>query len=398
MEHKQTNIEQGEDEIHFLDLLLVLVKHKLLIIGFTIIAAIASVVYSLCLPNIYTATAKVIPPQKEGGNISAALGQLGGLASLAGLGSGFAGSTDLYLSILNSRSVADAVIKRPEVMQEFAGETPDAARKIFTEKVRFFSNPKDGIITITADNKLPEMAAKLANATVEELGRRTVALNLAKVSNERLFLEKRLGVVKQDLKKAEEEMKLFAKQNKAIQVDSQAKASIESLAKLRAELASKEVQLAALRSYQTDESPDVRSLLAATNRLKSELSRFTGSGGGAEGIPSIGNVPNLGLEYARRLRDVKIQEAIFEQLTKQNELAKVNENRDTSSLQILDAAVTPDRKSKPKRSQIVILTTLTSFMVAIFFAFVAEYKDKLGDRDRQRWQMILEELRFHRKP
>jgi uncharacterized protein involved in exopolysaccharide biosynthesis len=395
MDQQQAAPEMVDEEINLLDLLLVLVKRKWLIIGMTLVAAVASVIYSLTLPNIYTATAKILPPQKEGGNLSAALGQLGGLAAMAGIGGGFGGSADLYVSLLKSRSVADAVIKKLDLMKEFKAKTPDDARSKYAGSVKVQAGVKDGIISISADHRKPEMAAKLVTATVEELGRRSVQLNLAKVSNDRIFLEKRLETVRQDLKKAEDAMKNFAEQNKTIQVDSQAKASIEAVARLKGELATKEVQLAALRSYQTDESQEVKALLAATSRLRSELSRYGGSGGGVgEGIPTVGNVPNLGLEYARRMREVKTQEAIYEQMVKQYELAKVQESRDTSSLQVLDDAVVPDRKSKPKRSMIVVLATVSAFFISIFASFLAEHLGKMGPDDRQRWETIKEQLRL----
>lgn len=383
MEQQQISSEQVEGEINLLDLLMVLAKRKRLIISITLAATIVSIGVSLILPNIYTATSKVLPPQKEGGNLSAALGQLGGLAAAAGLGSGFGGSAELYVSLLKSRTVADAVIKRLNLMQEFESKTADDARRKFAATVKIQSASKDGVITVTADHKKPEMAARLVNVTVEELGRRTVQLNLAKVSNEHSFLEKRLDVVKRDLTKAEDELKVFAQKNKAIKMDDQAKASIEGIAKLKAELASKEVQLAGIRSYQTDESQEVKALEAATEKLKSELGSRGASGGGVgEGIPSVGNIPNLTLEYTRRMREVKIQEAILEQLRKQNELEKINEHRDTSSLQIVDDAVVPDKKSKPKRAVIVVLSTITAFFLSVLAAFFLEYTEKLPESDK----------------
>jgi tyrosine-protein kinase Etk/Wzc len=131
MEQKQISSEQVEDEINLLDLLMMLVKRKRLIISITLAAAVASVGYSLYLPNIYTATAKVLPPQKEGGSLTSALGQLGGLAAAAGLGGGFTGSGELYASILKSRSVADAVINQLDLMKEFKTKTTDDTRHRF---------------------------------------------------------------------------------------------------------------------------------------------------------------------------------------------------------------------------------------------------------------------------
>jgi len=394
MEQQEIPAVQSEREISPLELLLVLAKRKMLIFFMTGLTAVASLVISLLLPNYYTATARVLPPQKDGGGgFAAALGQLGGLAAAAGLGGGFGGSAELYASILKSRSVADAVIKQLDLMKDFETTTADDTRRKYANVVGVKPGAKDGVITITADHKKPEMAAKLVNATVAELGRKSVQLNLAKVRNDRVFLEKRLVVVKTDLKKAEDELKSFAQQNKAIKVDEQAKASIDGVARLKAELASKEVQLAAKRSYQTDESPEVMVLVAAVDRLNRELHALGGSGSGSgEGIPAVGNIPNLALEYTRRMREVKIQEAILEQLTKQYEMEKINENRDTSSIQILDEAVVPDRKSKPKRSVIVLLSTVCAFFVSVFAAFLLEYYAKLPESERHTFRKLKQQL------
>ncbi|GAM08246.1 tyrosine-protein kinase etk [Geobacter sp. OR-1] len=384
-----------ESEISLLELLLVLVQKKRFILAFTAAGAVISIIWSLLTPNIYTSTARILPPQKDSGSgLVAALGQLGGLASMAGLG-GLVGSSDLYVGILKSRSVSDAVIKKLNLQTEFKSKNMDDARKRF-EKVVKYQAGKDGIITITANSKKPELAASLANACVSELLARSVQLNLVKAGSERIFLEKRLEVVKGDLKKAEEALKGFAQQNKAIQIDSQAKASIEGVARLKAELATREVQLASLRSYQTDESPEVKTLLAAIRRLHGEISRYAGYADGGEGIPTVGSIPSLGMQYARFMRDLKVQEAVFEQLTKQYELAKVAEAKETSTLQVLDDAVVPIRKSKPKRSLIVILTTVCSFFVSIVFAVATEYAEKMGEEDRQRWQTIKRQIRIWR--
>jgi len=337
----------------------------------------------------------LLPPQKDvgGGGVSALLGQMGGLAGLAGGALG--GSADLYMGILKSRSVADAVIKRLDLQKRFKTNTLDDTRNALTGVVKCQAG-KDGIITITAESRDPRMAASLANVMVEELGIRSVQLNLTKAGTERAFLEKRLAVVKQDLARAEDDLKAFQEKNKIFKVDSQAAASIEGIARLRAEIVAKEVQLASLKSYQTDESPEVKLLQASIGKLRNQLGAFSGNGAG-DVIPSVGNVPNLGLEYARKLRELKTQEAIFEQLKKQFEVAKFSEAKDSSSIQVLDEAVVPMKKSKPKRSLIVILATVTAFFVSIFTAFVLEYFDKMSDEDRGRWQEIKGSLEFRRR-
>jgi len=281
------------------------------------------------------------------------------------------------MGILKSRTVTDSVIKRLDLHTELKSTNADDTRKKLQELVKFQAG-KDGIITITADYKDPAKAALLANTFIEELQKKSQQMNLTKASTERSFLEKRLMVVKQDLKTAEEEMKSF-----------QEKVAIEGIARLRAEIISKEVQLAALRNSMTDESSEVSALLAGLSRLRKQLSSMSGTGEGGGVIPSVGNAPAIGVQYIRHLRELRTQEAIFEQLTKQFELAKINEARDSSSLQVLDEAVPPLRKSKPKRALIVILSAVTAFFCSVFLVFIREYLAKLSPED----SAIMDELK-----
>lgn len=383
--HRNEAIET-EEGINLLELVQVVAKRKGLIVKLCAAATVLSVVYSLTLPNIYSATAKVLPPQKESGGLAAMMGQAGGLAGLAA-GAGLGGSADLYLGILKSRSVADAVVKHLDLINFFRVKTAEEARNVLSGAVKMQAG-KDGIISVTAESRDPKMAAALANTMVEELGRRSVQLNLTKAGTERAFLEKRLEVVREDLKGAEESLKTFAERNRAIKVDSQAAASIEGIAQMKAQIVAREVQLASLRSYQTDESPEVKAVQAGIGKLRNQLGGMVGSGGNGDGIPAMGSVPNLGLEYARRMRELKTQEAVYEQLTKQYEVAKLTEAKDSSSLQVLDDAVVPAKKSKPKRSMIVILSTVTAFFLSVFLAFVLEYLEKMSEEDRVRWEEI----------
>lgn len=370
---------ETDEEINLLELLRVVVRNLPLIARITAAAVVLSVIYSLTLKNVYTAKATLLPPQKDsGGGAGALLASMGG--GLAGLAGGLGGSADLYLGILKSRTVTDAVIKRLDLHRELKSKNADDTRKKLEGLVKFQAG-KDGIITITADSNDPAKAALLANTFVDELQKKSLQLNLTKAGTERSFLEKRLVVVKQDLKTAEEEMKSFQEKNKTIKADSQAAAAIEGIARMRAEIVTKEVQLAALRNSMTDASPEVSSLLAGISRLRKQLNLMSGTGEGGGVIPSVGNAPSIGLEYVRRLRELKTQEALFEQLTKQFELAKINEARDSSSLQVLDEAVAPLTKSKPKRSLIVILSTVTAFFCSVFLVFIREYLAKMSPED-----------------
>lgn len=372
---------QENEEINLLELLLVLVRRKMLIVKICGFAVVAAVIYSLTLPNIYSATAKVLPPQKEtSGGLSSLLGQAGG--GLAGLAAASLGSgSDLYIGILKSRSVADAVIQHLDLVKVYGVKSQDAARRKLEAAVKVQAG-KDGIISITTENTDPKVAALLANAMADELGKMTVKLNLSKVGGERLFLEKRLEVVKKDLVAAEEDLKRYAQQNKIVQVDAQAEATIAGIARLKADLASKEVQLSVLRSSHTDRSPQVKALVTGIQQLKAEIGHLSGDGGGGEGIPSIGNVPGVGLEYSRKMRAFKTQEAVFEQLTKQYEMARLSEAKDSSTLQILDEAVAPEHKSSPSRSRIVIWSAVSALFLSICLVYLFEYFKNLPEDDK----------------
>ncbi|TSK06131.1 MAG: lipopolysaccharide biosynthesis protein [Geobacter sp.] len=384
-----SEVKVEELEINLLELMHVIVKRKMLILKMCGLAAVTSVLFSLALPNIYSATAKVLPPQKEAsGGLSALIGQAGGLAGLAT--GGFGGGSDLYIGILKSRSVADAVIQRLDLTRVYQAKNLESARNELENAVTVQAG-KDGIISIVATDKEPKRSALLANTFVDELSRTTVRLNLSKAGTERVFLEKRLALVERDLKAAEEDLKSFTQRNKIVQVDSQAKASIESIARLKAELASKEVQLAVLRSQLTEQSPEVKAVQTAIRRLKEDLTAFAGNSSDGLGIPSLGNVPSVGLEYSRKLRELKTQEAIFEQLTKQYELAKLNEAKDSSALQVLDQAVVPVKKSKPSRALIVILATVSAFFVSLIVVFLQDYIARLSDEDKA----IIESMKKH---
>jgi uncharacterized protein involved in exopolysaccharide biosynthesis len=386
-----------EEEINLLELVRVVVRRKKLIIKICSVAIILSVCYSLTLKNTYTATATFYPPPREtaGSAFASLIAQTGALQGA--MGGGLGGSADLYMGILKSRSVADAVVKRLDLQN--AGSKPvtlEAARRRASASIKVAAG-KDGIVKVDAKDKDPQKAALLANTFVDEMIRRSIQLYVGKAGSERYFLEKRLDVVKVDLKNAESVLKDFQEKNKTIKADAQASVAIEGIARVRAEIVSKEVQLATLRNSMTDESSDVKALQAAISRLKSQLGTLSGSGGGDNIIPATGNVPGIGVEYARRLRELKVQEAIFEQLTKQYETAKLNEAKESSPVQILDEAIAPSKKSGPKRSMMVILATFSAFILSVVIIFVQEYVSKLSPEDAEIISEIKQSLSFRKR-
>ena len=392
--HTNLSIETSEeDEINLLELLRVVVRRRMLVIKICSAAMVLSTCVSLLLKDVYTATSIIYPPPREtGGGLASLLAQA---SPLQGLG-GMSGSGDLYLAIFKSRTVADAVVKRLDLQKEYKAKNSEAARKAAQRSVKAVLG-KDGLITVSAHSRDPQKAAQLANAFVDEMIKRSVQLYVNKAGSERSFLEKRLETAKVELKNAESDLKTFQEKHKAIKADAQASAAIEGVARLKAEIVVKEVQLATLRNSMTDESSEVKALRAGISQLKSQMGTMTGSGGGDSIIPATGNVPSIGVEYVRKLRELKTQEAVYEQLSKQYELAKINETKESSSVQVIDEAVAPLKKSKPKRSVIVMLSTVAAFFMSIVIIFVQEYLSKMSPEDAEIIREIKQSLRFRKR-
>ncbi|WP_429885679.1 GumC family protein [Geoalkalibacter halelectricus] len=388
---------EADDEINLLDLLLVLVKNKWLIIGTCVATFVLACIYTLTLPNIFTASARLLPPQQEKGGLSGMLSGMGGLAALAGVSPG-GSSADFYVGLVKSRTISDAIIERFDLMNRFEWDSRNGAYQALGNKVNASADRVTGFITISVDDQDPEFAAALANAYVEELQKLNVRINLSTAGRERVFLEERLALVARDLEQAEENLKRFQQEHKTIRLDDQARGLIEAAARLKGELASKEVELGVLLSYQTEQNPEVRALRESIAQIREQIRRLEQLPGGQHVQEDIflviSEVPELGLQFARLMREYKVQETLFELISKQYEVAKISEAKNTSTLQVLDEAFVPDRKSKPKRALMVLVATFAAGFLAVLAAFIREFGRNLQGEDRQRWEQIKASLRL----
>jgi tyrosine-protein kinase Etk/Wzc len=372
-----------------IDYLQVIARHGRMIFRVTLAAAVISLVCSLLLPNIYTAKTMILPAQEDKGLMTAMMGQLGGLAFLAGAGAPIGGPTtaDLYVSMLKSEAVKDPIIDRFKLMTVYKNKyRPDTYADI-DKNTAISAGKKDGIITITVDDKDPKRAAEMANAYVDELGKLAVRLNVTGAGQNRSFLEERLGKAKADLARAEENLKAFQAKNKAVQVNAQAEATIKGIAELRAQLATQEVQLATYRRQFTESSQEVKSLVTAVSTLKAQIAKLEG-GGGDSAIPSVGSVPSLEQEFVRLKREFKIQESLVELLTKQYEMASLTEAKDIAPFQAILKARVPEKKSRPSRLLIVSITIFVTFIFSVFSAFILESYEKMPPEEKARWEAI----------
>jgi tyrosine-protein kinase Etk/Wzc len=371
-EHTAEDAPYGQ--VNVLDLLIVLAKHKKLILGITSAAALISIVVSLLLTKIYVGAAIILPPQPNQNAMAAALlGQLGG-ALPSGLASSLTKNpADLYVGILKSRTVADALIERFELQKLYEKDTLIETREILEDRSNIRAS-KEGLITIEVEDEDPKRAAALANAYVDEVQKLNQALAISEAAQRRLFFEKQLVSAKEDLAKAEVAFKEMQETTGLIKLDEQGRALIETFAAIRAQIAAKEVQLNAMRSFATENNPEYTRTVREVQELRSQLARLERSNGKDKTallVPTE-RIPGAGLEHVRRFRDVKYHETLFELLAKQYELARVDEARDSSVLQVVDKAVEPDKKSRPKRALIVLVSTLIAAGLGIIAAFIKE--------------------------
>ena len=378
--HVVTPSRDVDDEISLLDILIVLAKHKKLILGLPLVAAILAAGISLLLPNWYTATTKILPPQQGQSSAAAMLGQLGALAGVGGQALGIKNPNDTFVAMLKSRTVADNLIRKFDLKKVYDEKLMMYTRKELANNTNI-SSGKDGVITIDVDDKDPKRAADMATAYVDQLRDLTLNLAVGEAGQRRLFFETQLKKSKDDLSKAEVDLKQFQQKTGLIDPRGQAGLTVSAAASLRAQITAREVQLAAMRTFATEQNPQMLRTQEELTSLRSEMARMEKNSSTDKGdvLTPVGKAPEVGLEYIRKYRDVKYYETLFELLAKQYEMARIDEARDATVIQVLDHAITPERKSRPKRALITILTALVAGFLAVIWAFIRE----AGQRARQ---------------
>jgi uncharacterized protein involved in exopolysaccharide biosynthesis len=319
--------------------------------------------------------------------MNAMMSQMGGLASLAAGIGGVATKADLYVTLLKSDELKDRVVDRFKLMERQKVRYRAEAYAFLDGSTDISIGKKDGVISIEVSNEDPKLAAAIANYDVDELGRFTTRFNMSGASTNRVFLEGRLTKANADLAVAEDKLKSFQSKYKAVSVTDQAKATLEEVAQLRGQLVAQEVQLATLQQQFTAQSREVKSAQAAIAKLRSQIAKREGSS--SEGsLLSVGAMPQMGQEYVRLMRELKIQETLVELLTKQYEVVKLNESKDVAPFQVLQQAKVPELKSKPRRSLIVIMAALATLLLMFPIAFVRDFFDNLDEEEKQRWTAL----------
>jgi uncharacterized protein involved in exopolysaccharide biosynthesis len=363
-----------------------------------------SAVVAFVIPKRYTTSTRLMPPDSQS---SSNMMMLAGMAAKAGSGVGdIAGdvlglksSGALFVGMLQSQTIQDHLVQQFELKRIYQSNLMTDARKKLGKNTDVQEDRKSGIITITVTDRSPQRAAAIANGYVNELNTMAAQLSTSSAHRERIFLEGRLQSVKGDLDAAEARLAQFSSANNTLDIQQQGKAMLDAAANLAGQTIAAESELEGLRQIYTENNARVRESSARVAELRKELDKMGGTDSDvARGrslepaadtsadmpYPSIRKLPLLGAKYADYYREEKIQETVYELLTEQNELAKVEEAKETPSVKVLDPAEVPEKKSYPPRLAIIGLGTLIATALSIVVTLGTQRWREIGPDDQRK--------------
>ncbi len=369
-------------EVSLIDVLTQLAYRKWLIAKTTGAAIFTGLILGLLLPVRYTASTKLMPPQQTQSSTSMLMNQLasggaGSLAAIAGGGLGLKNPNDIYLGLLNSRPIADAIIHRFSLARVYHSRDMTAARKKLATRTAITSD-KAGFISVSVTDKDKQRAAQMANAYTDELRTLTKTLAVTEASQRRRFYEEQLRQAKEALVSAELGFQQVQQTKGLVQLDAQAKAMIEGAAALRAQVAAKQVEVQALRSYSTENNPDLQLAEGQLSTLRAEAANLGQSNHGL-GFSDMGlaDVPGAGLEYVRADHELRYRQALMDMLMKQYDAARLDESKDAAIIQVVEPAIEPDRRSSPKRAPVLVVFTVLGLLGGCLLALILWWKELL---------------------
>ena len=374
--HTLNHESRGESSnIDFLDVALLLGKNwrRILIVGG--VAFLLGAVVSFVMQPTFTAIAVILPPQQQQSSASAILGQLGSLAGLGGAsGNVLRNPADLYVAILQSRTIADGVIEKFHLQDVYRAKDLEASRRVLKSHSKFEAL-KAGLITVTVEEADAQRASDLANAYIDGLYRLNSELAITEAAQRRVFFDKELQDEKSSLANAENDLKATQQKTGLIQLNGQAEIILRSIAEIRAEIASKEVEIQSIGTFATDQNPQAVRAQQEISSLRSQLASLENSQrkiqpGDVE-VPA-GRVPEAALEYLRKYRDVKFHESLFELLSKQYEAARIDEAKSAPVIQVVDRAIPPGRRSGPHRALIALGAGFLGLLFACVWVLVRQ--------------------------
>ena len=403
-EEKLNNSESTSTELENINLysyLAVLVKYRRFIFFNFILICFVVALFSLFLPNWYRSKTTLLPPERGGLGVGLSSSLLGEFSSLSGLSLPMTATpSDVFAAILKSRAVVEPVMKEENLLNVYG------VRKMEDGLKEFFSHlqvkvENEGIISIEFEDRNRDRAARVANLLVEELDLVNRTTSTSKAKNARIFIEERLSQTQIKLKAAEDSLKGFQERNKAIVLDEQMKATVQAAAELKAEMTSAEIQMNVLGRNMSPDHPQIQQLRSRINEIRKQLGLLESGSANAKdnkvlGVP-FSQAPSLSLELVRLTREVKIQEKLFELLTQQYEQYKIEETKDTPTVQVLDKASPPEIKYKPKRATMVLIAGIVSLFLSVIFSFSLEYIERTKRKQPEDYRKVEEMISVVRK-
>jgi uncharacterized protein involved in exopolysaccharide biosynthesis len=363
----------------------------------TIAALLASTLIAFLIPSRYESTVQLMPPDSHSGEgLSLLAGLAGGkqadnLGLLAGDLLGMKTTGALFVGVLKSRTALDRIVDRYDLKKVYGEKLELKAREKLAERTEISEERKSGIIKVTVTDRNPKRAAAIAGSYVDELDILMAQLTTSSAHRERMFLEQRLAGVNQDLETAEKEFSQFASKNATLDITEQGKAMVLAAATLEGQLIAAQSELEGLRQIYTNSNVRVRSVEARISELRKQLQKIGGKAGEAPSgdsestsdlpYPSLRQLPVLGVPFADKFRQLKVQEVVFETLTKQYEIAKVQEAKEIPTVKVLDRPEVPERKSFPPRLLLTVLGTCVAFLAGCAWLFARRHWDSMDPED-----------------
>jgi uncharacterized protein involved in exopolysaccharide biosynthesis len=368
---KKAEVGSRNSSFDLIELAIIFAKRKFLLAGIPVVAAVLSAVLISFVPPTFQASTRLLPPQQAQSGAAALLSQLGGMAGAAAGVAGLKNPTDLYIGMLKSRTVADGVINRLNLKKAYKSDSMETVRKKLALSTNITAG-KDGLILIEAEDRDQKLVAPLANAYAAELVRLTATLAVTEASQRRVFFERQMEAAKDNLASSEQALKRALDTHGVISVDADSRAIMETVGRLRAQVSAKEIELNSMRAFVTVNNPAFIRVNEELTSLRAELSKLENGRPGTPISAGTENGQQTGLENIKTLREVKYRQMLYELLAKQYEIARLDEAKDPAVIQVLDSAIEPERKSKPNRKLVVIISTLVGFVIAVAWILIAE--------------------------
>jgi len=377
---------EEEKELTLLDIFNIMWRRRGLIFLITFLFGAAATTYAFISPFIYRAECRILPPGSSGGG--GLMAQLGGLATFVGLPS-VSTSGQMLVGVLKGDTVVDAIIDKFNLMEEYEQEIRLNARKAVLTNLDASEEKESGIVTVAFMDKDPKKAADIANEFVQQLQNKMREMAYRDALEKREFFENQLRQAQQQLSDAEEAMMKYQQNSGVLALGSQTAALLGAIAELRNQIAAKNVEISSLSSYARKDNPRLKLAQSQLDAMTKELRRMEeeqkrterrqGRVLSGDLLSSLGNVPELSVEYMRYERELKFANVKYDTLLRQYENAKLSEASDFSTVQIIDPATPPDWKYKPKRAQIMIVGTFLGFALGMFLAFLSEHIRSIKD-------------------